>query len=63
MIGSRPIKILNQAHLMSGFLSRKGQGASSTWRHAAGKSAIFIGGVGLGGTGEGLGCRIASLNQ
>src|SRR5262245_58939266 len=38
-------------------------GASSTWRHAAGRSAILGPGLGFAGTGEGLGCSTASENQ
>ena len=41
----------------------RGYGASSTWRQAAGRSAMRGGGRGFGGTGGGLGCSTASVNQ
>jgi hypothetical protein len=51
------------ATLNPGYHSCKPYGASSTWRQAAGRSAIFSGGLGFVGTGEGFGCSTASVNQ
>ncbi len=38
-------------------------GAASTALQAAGRAAMVMGGLGLGGIGGGFGCRIESLNQ